>query len=138
MSLNNKYYRNIGKILFTLVRVEHIGPVSTRSNRECLKKHVEDDFCHGTAFAFYFEIPQNRKKSFSIHFLFSNWSRSFFQMFVNHFLMFEIYEMPRFSYLILKMETDKEPKMKINCILNANTITWQNHLSRAFYFPCRV
>jgi len=34
--------------------------------------HVKDDFGHVTAFVFLFEMPQNRRISFSVLFLFSN------------------------------------------------------------------
>ena len=65
------------------------------------QKACERGFCHVIAFSQFFEMPQNRRISFSVPFLFLNSSRVNFLK--CPFFMFEFFEMPHFSYLILKM-----------------------------------
>ena len=109
------------------------------------QKAYERWFCHVMAFAFYFEMPQNRRISFSVPFLFQNWSRAFFEM--PHFPIFRIrkekWDISKKH--VINFKTEKGPNMKFfdfGTFQNKMqiAITWQNHHSRAFwgisyYFP---
>ena len=53
------------------------------------------------AFAFVFEMPQNRTVSIFLIFLFEIWSRVFFRN--AHFFMLDFFEMPQILFRMLQM-----------------------------------
>ena len=63
---------------------------------KCPKKHVKKVFCHVMAIAFIFEMPQNRRISISVIFLFE-YLVTCFSLEMPHFELLENLEMPQFS-----------------------------------------
>ena len=83
------------------------------------QKAGERWFCHVMAFAYYFETSQNRRISFSILFLFQNWSPAFFkystysQMFWYGHFPYLILKMGHLKMYLINFQTEREPEMKI-------------------------
>ena len=132
------------------------------------QKACERYICHVMAYAYLFEMPQNRIIYFSVFLLFEISSRvnylkcpificskylkcPIFPIWfwkrekwgISNISNIEKWGISDFSHVII-LKTEKEPKMKLFDfgafqINGANVITWQNHLSQAFwgisYYP---